>query len=149
MSAYTWTLRVTSPDRRTARVASGRRQFAVTRPLDFDEEHEGVTALEYALGALGAELVTGIQELAKRRRLAVEDIEAVVVGELDNPMTYLEVVGEDGHPGISNVHLKLYVSSPEREATLRGFVQQAIELLPLARTFRSLVRLELHLVVNP
>ena len=93
--------------------------------------------------------MTGIQELAKRRRLEVEDIEAVVVGELDNPMTYLEVVGEDGHPGISNVHLKLYVSSPEREATLRGFVQQAIELLPLARTFRSLVRLELHLVVNP
>jgi hypothetical protein len=149
MGLYAWTLRVTSPDRQTARVASGRRQFAVTRPLDFDAEHEGITALEYALGALGAELVTGIRELAKRRRLDVEDIEAVVVGELDNPLTYLEVVGEEGHPGISRVQVKIYVASSEREATVRGFVQQAIELLPLARTFRSLVRLELHVMPTP
>ena len=87
MSDFVWTLRVASPDRRTARVASRRHQFEVTRPIDFDAEHDGITALEYVLGAIGAELVTGFRELARRRRIEVENLEAVVQGELDNALT--------------------------------------------------------------
>jgi hypothetical protein len=149
MNAFVWTLRVASPDRKTAKVASGRRQFAVARPLDFDAEHEGVTALEYALGALGGEIVTGLREMAARRRIDLEDVEAVVVGELDNPLAYLEVVGEEGHSGISKVQVKVYVRSPEDDAVLRRLFHQTLELLPLARTFRSLIQLDLQVVPTP
>lgn len=144
MGAFTWSLRVTSPDHRAARVASRKRQFAVSRPLDFDVQHEGITALEYALGALGAEFVTGLREIARRRRFDLEDLEAVVTGELNNPLTYLEVQGEVGHPGISAIYVKLYLASGEVEVAVRRFVDDAIELLPLARTFRSLLDLDLQ-----
>jgi uncharacterized OsmC-like protein len=145
MSAYTWTVRVTSTDGRTARVSSRRQQFVVTRPLTFDIEEEGVTALEYTLGALGAELVTGLRELARRRRLHLEDLEAVVTGELNNPLTYLEVVGEEGDAALSRVQMKLYISSSEPAETIEALVRQAVDLLPQARTFRGLVSLELQI----
>jgi hypothetical protein len=61
MGAFTWSLRVTSPDRRAARVARRKRQFAVSRPLDFDVEHEGITALEYALGTFSNRPVNSME----------------------------------------------------------------------------------------
>jgi uncharacterized OsmC-like protein len=149
MNPYTWTLRVTSPDRHTARVTTRRQQFAVTRPVNFDVEHDGISALEYALGALAAELVTGLREFAHRRRVDLDDLEAVVTGELKNPLTYLEVMGEEGDPSISRVHIKLYVTSREPEPAVQALFRQAVELLPLARTFRDLVRLDLQFVHTP
>lgn len=149
MSAYTWTLRVTSTDGRTARVSSGRHQFVVTRPLTFDVEADGLSALEYTLGALGGELVTGLRELGRRRRVNLEALEAVVTGELNNPLTYLEVVGEEGDAALSRVQMKLYVSSSEPAATIEALVRHAVDLLPQARTFRSLVSLELVVRCTP
>jgi uncharacterized OsmC-like protein len=149
VSAYTWTLRVTSAGGRAARVTIRRHQFIVTRPLTFDVEHEGLSALEYVLGALGAELVTGLREVARRRRLDLENLEVVVTGELKNPLAYLEVVGEEGDAGMSRVQLKLYIRSRESEETIRALLGDVVELLPLARTFRSLVHVDLHLVRTP
>ncbi len=149
MDAFTWVLRVTSPDRHTARVASRRHQFVVTRPLDFDAEHDGITAIEYALGALGGEIVTGLRQIARRRRLDLEEIEAVVAGELKNPLAYLEVIGEERDPALSRVQMKIYVTSRESEATVQALFSEVVELLPLARTFRDLVRLDLHVVHVP
>jgi uncharacterized OsmC-like protein len=148
MSAYAWTLRVTSPDRRTARVACRRQQFVVSRPLNFDSEHDGVSALEYALGALAGELVTGVRELARRRRLELDDVEAVITGELHNPLAYLEVAGETGDARVTRIALKVYVTSPAPEDAVKTLVRDATGILPLARTLRDLVRIELEVVCS-
>ena len=50
-----------------------------------------MSALEYVLGAIGADLVNGLQMLGRRRRIAIEQVEARVEGELNNPLTYLGV----------------------------------------------------------
>ena len=47
-----------------------------------------------------ADLVNGLQTLGRRRRVVIDQVEAVVEGELNNPLTYLGVVGETGHPGL-------------------------------------------------
>ena len=146
---FVWTLRVTSPDRKAARVATRGQQFEVTRPIVFVAEHDGISALEYVLGAVGAVRVTGVREFARRRRLDVDDVEAVVRGELDNALTYLEVIGEAGHPAISRIEVKVYVASPDSEASVRTLFQEAVERLPLARTFRHLVRLDLDVIRTP
>jgi hypothetical protein len=146
MNTVAWTLRVTSVDGRTARVATRRHQFAVSRPVSFDIEHDGITALEYALGAVGAEIVTGLRELARRRRLDIEDLEAVVSGELKNPLVYLEVVDEAGDAAIARIQVKVHVRSGESEAVVQTLFREALERLPLARTFRELIDLE---VVHP
>lgn len=145
----TWTLRVATAGDRTARVTTRQQQFTVTRPVSFDVELAGVTALEYALGAIGAELVTGLQELARRRRLVLDNLEAVVVGELNHPLAYLEVVGEARDPSIGRVRVKVYLTSPEPETAIDELVHDALEVLPLARTFSALVQFDLDVVRIP
>ena len=77
-----------------------------------------MSALEYVLAAIGADLVNGLQTLGRRRRVAIEQVEAVVEGELNNPLTYLGVVGETGHPGLEKVRVRVYLASPEEEAVI-------------------------------
>src|SRR5688572_4522901 len=98
MTSSQWRLRVTATERGTVRVSTRRHQFAVGRPVDFDAESSQISALEYALGALGAEVVGGLRVVAKRRRIEIENVEAVVDGQLENALTYLEVVGETARP---------------------------------------------------
>ena len=71
MDQSTITLRVTSGARDLARVTVRRQQFAVGRPIEFDEAAPRIAALEYALGAVGAEAVNGFRVFADRRRLSV------------------------------------------------------------------------------
>jgi hypothetical protein len=96
MDPITVTLRVTAPDPEVARVSAGRRQFSIGRPLELDELSPRVAAIEYALGAVGGEVVNGLRTFANRRRLAIDAVEAVVTGELENGLTYLEVIEEQG-----------------------------------------------------
>ena len=92
------TLRITASDPELARVAVRRQQFVVGRPIEFDQTSSRVAALEYALGALGAEVVNGLRVFAARRRIEIDAVEAVVTADLENPLAYLEVVGETGRP---------------------------------------------------
>jgi len=148
MSEFHWTLRITATDNEAADVVARRHRFSVGRPLHFDAEYQHVTALEYVLGALGAEIVNGLRLSARRRRIELDDIEAVVDGELDNPLTYLEVVGAEGHPGLTRVLVKVYVASPHDEQTWRSLWDETRERLPLVRTFRSALSLNVELQVT-
>ena len=111
MDAMVISMRVTAPDRRIARVSIGSRQFSIGRPLEFDDASPHVAAMEYALGAVGGEVVNGIRAFAARRRLEIDAIEAVVTGELAGGLTYLEVIGEDGTPRIARIHVKVFVAA--------------------------------------
>jgi OsmC-like protein len=148
MDRASYRLRITSTTSDAARVTARRHQFAVGRPIDFDAEYPHVTALEYALGALGAEVVSGLRMFAKRRRIEIDEIEAIVDGEVANPLTYLEVVGESGHPGLARVFIKVYVASPGDEQTLNQLWHETLERLPLVRTFRNLLNLSIELALT-
>src|SRR5262249_54839173 len=103
MTAISTSLRVTAPESSTARVSTGRRQFSIGRPIEFDDASPHVSALEYVLGAVGGEVVNGLREFARRRRLGIDAIEALVTGELQDGLAYLEVIGESGRPRIGRI----------------------------------------------
>jgi hypothetical protein len=147
MEGHTWTLRVSGAERGQAMVFTRQHQFRVGAPVHFDRAYEAVSALEYVLGAIGADLVNGLQALARKRRLAIERIEAVVEGELNNPLAYLGVIGETGHPGLQRVQVKVYVASLEEEATIRRLWQEVLATSPLVYTFQAAIRLDLRLQV--
>src|SRR5690606_32296579 len=67
MTLTTLSLRVTAPGPAAARVSVGRRQFSIGRPVEFDDASPHVAAIEYALGAVGGEIVNGLREFARRR----------------------------------------------------------------------------------
>ena len=141
-------LRITTLESETSRVLVRRHQFAVGRPIDFDADSAHISALEYALGAIGAEIVSGLRVFAKRRRIELDGVEAVVDGEVENPLAYLEVVGESGYPGLSSVSIKVYVASPRDEETLYQLWHETLERLPLVRTFSHVMKFKIELTLT-
>jgi hypothetical protein len=153
MNAITLSLRVTAsavrPEGRApgaARVSTGRRQFTIGRPVEFDEASPHVAAIEYALGAIGGELVNGMREFARRRRMVIDAAEAVVTGELANGLAYLEVVGERGAPSLSRIGVKVFVSTPDPGA--RALFDDMVQRLPLVNTLRRTLNLHIELVLT-
>jgi hypothetical protein len=145
MTAITVSLRVTAPGPAIARVSVGRRTFSIGRPVEFDDTSPHVAALEYALGAVGGEVVNGMREFARRRRHAIDAIEALVTGELEGGLAYLEVIGEKGPPRIRRIAIKVFVASVDDNAT-RALFDETINRLPLISTLRDALALEIELV---
>jgi hypothetical protein len=147
MIATTISLRVTAPGPAAARVSVGRRQFSIGRPIEFDDASPHVAAIEYALGAVGGEVVNGLREFARRRRLAIDGVEALVTGELQDGLVYLEVIGESGRPRIRRIAIRVFVTSMDERAT-RAMFDEMIERLPLVSTLREALDLTVDLVLT-
>ena len=111
--------------------------FEVGAALPFDVEGSRITALEYLLGALGGDLVGGFRIVARQRRLVIDEIEATVDATLDNPLTHLGVVGEEGHPGLERVAIRVHIATLEpEERGARGVGRSGASLAPDAHTGR-------------
>jgi len=148
MNAITISLRVTAPGGAAARVSAGRRQFSIGRPVEFDDASPHVAALEFALGAAGGEIVNGLREFARRRRIEIDAVEALVSGELEHALTYLEVVGEARPPRIASITVKVFASGPDHCA-IRTLFADMLDRLPLACTLRTTLDLKIELVLTP
>jgi hypothetical protein len=148
MNAITLSLRVTATTRASARVSTGRRQFSIGRPVEFDEASAHVSALEYALGAVGGEIVNGLREFARRRRIEIDAIEALVSGDLYHALTYLEVVAETQPPRLGRIAVKIFVSTAD-EAAIRALFPELLDRLPLTCTLRPAVDVTTELIVTP
>lgn len=122
--------------------------FEVGAALPFDVEEARVTALEYLLGALGADLVGGFRALARRRRLEIDEVEATVDATLSNPLVHLGVVGEEGHPGLETVTVRVHVATLEPEDAVRRVWNEAARRSPLARTLEGAARVEIVMTLT-
>lgn len=146
--AHRWNLRVSATGKDSARVFARRHQFTVGAPAHFDEEYGQISAVEYVLGAVGAELVHGLVSLGRRRRLAIDHAEALVQGELDDALAYLGVVGATGHAGLAKIAVKVYISSVEDEDAVRKLWDEVLARSPLLCTLRPAIRFELTFKVS-
>jgi hypothetical protein len=145
----TWSLRIRSIGRRRAAAYARQHRFEIGAPVEFDERADTVSALEYALGALAGDLVNTFTELARRRRVPLDGVEAVVSGDLENPLAVLEVVGEEVRPHLNTVTLKLYVTSPAPAERIDELWRDAQSLSPLTATLRGALDLQLLLTLTP
>jgi hypothetical protein len=142
MENNAWTVRVSCASGGDTTVHVRRTQFHIGPSLNFDSASESVSALEYVLAAVGADVLNVLSRLAKKRRFPLADLEASVLGEIDNPLTYLGVVGEQGHPGLKRIQIKVYLSCSASENELHDLWQEALRRSPLATTFGSLIEFE-------
>ena len=142
-----WSVRVSARDRQGAAVYVRKNRFDVGVPLTFDVDDERTSAFEYLLGAVGADLVAGMKELCHRRRLEVDSVEALVQGELDNALAHLDVVGEEGHPGLASLAIKIFVETLEEEEDIRKVWDEMLARSPLYATFSSIARFDLELQI--
>jgi hypothetical protein len=147
MNQHRWSLRISSGGRGRANVYVRQHQFAVGAPVQFDEQYNSVTALEYVLGAIGADVVNSLRIIARQRRVDIANVEALVSGSLNNPLTFLGVVGEEGHPGLETLTVRVYVSSIDPEEKIQQIWAETQEKSPLVRTFQPAIKLEMELRV--
>ncbi len=147
LTGNTCALRITAPEPDAASVLVRQRQFLVGRPIEFDAVSSRIAALEYAVGAIGAEVIGGLREFAWRRRIEVDHVEAVVTATLEHELAYLEVVGEDGRPRIVRIHLKVFVATAD-DGAVRRLWEELPNRLPLISTWRAAVPVDLELVIT-
>lgn len=143
-----WQVRVSLDGKESARIFVRKSSFVSGPPLSFDNEYAGITSLEYVLGAIGADMVTGMKRLAGLRRIEIDDIEAVVEGNLNNPLVFLGVVGEEGHPGLERIQVKMYVSSFHEKKEVEALWKEMLRTSPLVRTFQPALDFQMELRVT-
>jgi len=148
MNDVQFTARVTSRPDGKADVHVRKCSFQVGLPLSFDIEYDGVTAVEQALGAFGADLVNGLMARARKRRVEIEAAEATVEAKLNNPLLYLDVVGEEGHTGIESITARVHVSTFAAHAEIESLWTEMLHHSPLVNTFRQAVNLDLSFKVS-
>lgn len=142
-----WSVRVSARQKGNAAVYARKRHFEVGAPLSFDPEEESTSALEYVLGALGADLAVGLKQRCRRHRLDVDQVEVLVHGKLENPLTFLGVIGEVGSPKLEELTLKVFVETMESDDEIQRVWDETLVRSPLYCTFSSVAKINLELQI--
>jgi TusA-related sulfurtransferase len=145
--AYTWTARLRWLGDRATTVYARNHAFTVGQPASFKATDPHPSAVEYLLGALGADLTNGFQVQASRAGLTIDAMELSLTGQLGNVLVFLGVIGEEGSPGFSEISGTLYVSADADEAILQEVWQTTLHRAPIYNTLKSAVTLRLALRV--
>lgn len=114
-------------------------------PLSFDRNEPRLTGVEYLLGAVASDVLGGFLRLAKRRRLPVDDLEAVLKADVGNTLAWLEVVGAAGSPRIEGIAISVYASSSEPEERVRQLWDEALARAPIVNTLRASLPVQINL----
>ena len=108
-----------------------------------------MTGAELLLGALASDVIGLFFDLARRRRVAVDEVEATVKAELADPLVHLGVVGAGGEPRYANFSLRAYAGTAAPEAVLQEIWAEALRRAPLANTLRRAAGMVATLQVSP
>ncbi len=137
-------VRVKSPAAERHSALARRHQFEVGKPITFDREDSRVSGMEYLAAAVAADVIATLRRVARERRQQIDEIEAVAQGELNNALTFLGVVGEEGDPSLRSLELKVYLSTGVSQAEMQQTWDAALLRSPLVTTLRRAVNLDLN-----
>jgi TusA-related sulfurtransferase len=142
---YEWRARV----RRSAPLAETVycRNFSFTagQPASFEEKDAHPSAIEYLIGALGADLVAVFADQCGRAGLAVDDIELTVRARLHN--VFVSLGAEDGDPSLRSLEVKCFASTMEDERAVRAAWEQAAARSPILATLAKAASVETRLSI--
>ena len=117
-----------------ARAYARARSFDVGSQASLRESDDSPSAIEYAIGALGGDLVRGLERAAEAEGVPLHAIEISLNGRLDNILTHLGVVGEQGHPGFAAIEGTAYIGSDGEEDAIQRAWQRTLDRSPLYHT---------------
>jgi uncharacterized OsmC-like protein len=143
MDEQRWTVRVTASATRQAKVHARKHAFELGEPVSFDPKHPPVTAFEYLLGAIGAEMAGGVRHLGRKLRVDVRDVEVLVHARLFDPLNFLRVVDRKGDPRIESVEVKVYIGSVDDDSAVGALWEELLDISPVINTLRRAVRLDI------
>ncbi len=116
------------------RVYARNHAFDVGVQASLADADANASALEHLVGALAADLLAGLSAAAARRRIAIDELEANLSAELDNPLVHLGVIGETGHAGLKSVAGTVWVSGDLDQAALDELWRDMLGRAPCFQT---------------
>ena len=99
------------------------------------------------LVSLGSDLLTGFTARCEKSRLKLRSAEISVSGEVENPLVFLNVVGEAGSPALESAEAALYVAADCEDAELEAVWEQTLERSPLYQTLVRCAPVDARLVI--
>jgi hypothetical protein len=134
MPEHLFPVRVQRTAARTARAYGRGQSFDVGSQASLRESDDAPSAVEYLLGALGGDLVCGLERAGEGQGIPIDAVEISLNGRLDNILTHLGVVGEQGHPGFASIEGTAYVASDAEEDAIQRAWQRTLDRSPLYQT---------------
>ena len=107
------------------------------------------SALDLLLGALVADLLSGLHRAASRAGVKLFDAELSASARLENPLVALGVVGESGSAALASVQGSLYVSCDAGADVLAGLWRTVLERAPVHATLRRCADVQIDLKPVP
>jgi len=145
VNEFIWTVRVRTEAKRTLMVHARNHAFPVGEPLTFRPIDDHPSALELMLGAFAADLTATFRAIAQSQRIHLDALEFSASCTVSNPLKYVGVIGEVGHPGVERIEGTLYVAADAQESQLDAVWAEVLERSPLYNTLRRAVDLSLRL----
>ena len=121
--------------------------FDVGSQASLRETDDAPSAVEYLIGALGGDLACGLQRAAEAEGIVLHGIEITLNGRLDNILTHLGVVGEQGHPGFAGVDGTVYIAADADQSAVTRAWQSTLARSPLYNTLSRCADVSIRLVV--
>jgi hypothetical protein len=140
-------LRVVSTKPDVVAAYTRRHRFELGPPLTFDHNYEGISALEAFGAAFAADITNGLRARAKKRRRELSQVENVVKIWLVNPLSFLEVIGEQGNAAIQRLRLQIFVSTLEPETEMRRLLDETLACSPLYLTLTKAAEVQIDFQV--
>jgi hypothetical protein len=123
--------------------------FTICGQASFKETDPHPSAIEYLLGILGGDLLSGFSVQAGRRSILIYALEATVAGRLNNPLVHLGVIGEQGHAGLEAISGTVYVSADAESLEIQQVWEETLLRSPLVQTLERAVTLSLAIQLVP
>jgi len=145
----TWSVRVSSAGEETQVAYARNHTLPIGRSASFQERDPNPSAVELFLAALGGDIASSFNRIARRRGISVVALEASVLGQIASPLVVLGVIGESGDPGFEEISCTLYVTADAEDANLRQAWEACLTISPIVSTLRRAIPLQLTLQIIP
>jgi hypothetical protein len=145
---HAFAVRVQRSAARAPRAYARGQSFEVGSQASLRELDPHPSAVEYALGALGGDLLCGLERVAAAEGLPLHGLEISLSGRLENILVQLGVIGEQGHPGFAAIDGTVYVSTDGDPQTVESAWRTTLARSPLYNTLSRCASVSIHLRVT-
>ena len=146
---HPFSVRVGRTAEQSARAYARGQAFELGSQASLRESDPNPSAVEYVLGALGGDLLIGLDRAASAAGVTVHAVEIALTGRLDNLLVHLGVIGEQGHPGFRAIDGTVYVSADSDPQTIESAWQRTLARSPLYNTLTRCADVTIRLAVMP
>lgn len=126
------------------RINNTAHSYWVNEELSFDSANTKMTGIDHFIGGVASSIVLAIMRFDQQHDQQIDQVEARLVFDVRNPLTYIGVVGCDEAPSIDRIHMVIYAVSLAETKTVEDIVDQALHRCVVFQTLRRAVHFDVR-----